>query len=97
MRVAKLCYGLLLVFVIGYAWHQLDRLAAGPRWLFRISIWGLFVLIPTAWIRLIWRWRSHSGEERKRLLLLHIPLLPVWLFVCIFIWAAIAWMSIGGI
>ena len=97
MRIAKVCYSLFIVFIAAYIWHQLDRLSGGPRWLFRISVWGLFGLIPAAWILLIARWRTHSSTERKRLVLFHVMLLPIWLVMCIFIWAAIAFMSIGGV
>ncbi len=97
MRIAKVCYGLFVVFVVAYVWHQLDRLSVGPTWLFRISVWGLFVLIPVAWILLIARWRTRPPVERKRLIVSHVTLLPIWLLVCIFIWAALAFMSIGGV
>jgi hypothetical protein len=97
MRVAKICYGLLVVFALAYVWHQWDRLSVGPRWLFRISVWGLFVLIPVAWILLIARWRTHPPVERNRLIVAHVTLLLMWLLVCIFLWAAIAFMSIGGV
>jgi len=96
--LSKLSYTLFGIFLCSYAWYRyMDRFARIPRLLFFPSACALFILIPIAWIRLIWLWRAHKFQGRRTHLWSHILLVPIWLLAGFVVWWVLAWMSIGGI